>query len=175
MPFNSGNGWSKCVGRRGEQYLAGALLGRGLGTMGIWVGLAFGVCMVMVPMLVRAWNVGELTGQRLGGRGLHSSAFQLNLSRFGHTFPCPPVQWTGWKSCTHRISQNMLTLSRKADECKPPLRGSEEDAASGDAASEDAASGDVASGVAASRDAASGDVAATEDLAAGASIDPGGR
>ena len=23
--------------------------------------------MVMVPMLVRAWNVGELTGQRLGG------------------------------------------------------------------------------------------------------------
>ena len=25
------------------------------------------------------------------GRGLHSSTFQLNLSRFGHTSPCPPV------------------------------------------------------------------------------------
>jgi hypothetical protein len=25
------------------------------------------------------------------GRGLHSSTFQLSLSRFGHTFPCPPV------------------------------------------------------------------------------------
>jgi hypothetical protein len=25
------------------------------------------------------------------GRGLHSSTFQLNLSRFGYTSPCPPV------------------------------------------------------------------------------------
>jgi hypothetical protein len=25
------------------------------------------------------------------GRALHSSTFQLNLSRFGHTSPCPPV------------------------------------------------------------------------------------
>jgi hypothetical protein len=25
------------------------------------------------------------------GRGLHSSTFQLNLIRFGHTSPCPPV------------------------------------------------------------------------------------
>ena len=25
------------------------------------------------------------------GRGLHSSTFQLNLSRFGHTSPCPAV------------------------------------------------------------------------------------
>jgi hypothetical protein len=25
------------------------------------------------------------------GRGLHSSTFQLNLSRVGHTSPCPPV------------------------------------------------------------------------------------
>ena len=25
------------------------------------------------------------------GRGLHSTTFQLNLSRFGHTSPCPPV------------------------------------------------------------------------------------
>jgi len=25
------------------------------------------------------------------GRGLHSSTFQPNLSRFGHTSPCPPV------------------------------------------------------------------------------------
>jgi len=24
-------------------------------------------------------------------RGLHSSTFQLNLGRFGHTSPCPPV------------------------------------------------------------------------------------
>ena len=29
---------------------------------------------------------------RIGGRGLHSSTFQLNLSRVGHTSPCgPPV------------------------------------------------------------------------------------
>ena len=26
-----------------------------------------------------------------GTRGLHSSTIQLNLSRFGHTSPCPPV------------------------------------------------------------------------------------
>jgi len=25
------------------------------------------------------------------GRGLHSSTFRLNVSRLGHTFPCPPV------------------------------------------------------------------------------------
>ena len=25
------------------------------------------------------------------GRGLHSSTSQLNLSRFGHNSPCPPV------------------------------------------------------------------------------------
>jgi DNA replication protein DnaC len=25
------------------------------------------------------------------GRGLHSSTVPLNLSRFGHTSPCPPV------------------------------------------------------------------------------------
>jgi len=25
------------------------------------------------------------------GRGLQSSTYQLNLSRFGHTSPCPPV------------------------------------------------------------------------------------
>jgi len=25
------------------------------------------------------------------GRGLHSSTLQLNLSRLGHTSPCPPV------------------------------------------------------------------------------------
>ena len=25
------------------------------------------------------------------GRGLHSSTFQLNLSRLRHTSPCPPV------------------------------------------------------------------------------------
>jgi len=30
-------------------------------------------------------------GRVIDGRGLHSSTFQLNLSRFGHTSPCPPV------------------------------------------------------------------------------------
>ena len=29
--------------------------------------------------------------KRAPGRGLHSSTFQLNLSRFGHTSPYPPV------------------------------------------------------------------------------------
>jgi len=28
---------------------------------------------------------------RVEGRSLHSSTSQLNLSRFGHTSPCPPV------------------------------------------------------------------------------------
>ena len=28
---------------------------------------------------------------KVGGRGLHSSTFQLNLSRVGHTSPSPPV------------------------------------------------------------------------------------
>jgi chaperonin GroEL (HSP60 family) len=28
---------------------------------------------------------------RMIGRGLHSFTSQLNLSRFGHTSPCPPV------------------------------------------------------------------------------------
>jgi len=27
----------------------------------------------------------------INGRGLHSSAFQVNLSRFGHTSLCSPV------------------------------------------------------------------------------------
>ena len=31
------------------------------------------------------------TASRMQGRGLHSSTFELNLSRFGHTSPCPPV------------------------------------------------------------------------------------
>ena len=30
-------------------------------------------------------------GGGIGGRGLHSSTFQLNLSCFGLTCPCPPV------------------------------------------------------------------------------------
>jgi len=35
---------------------------------------------------------GRDEGPRRGmGRGLHSSTSQLNLSRFGHTSPCPPV------------------------------------------------------------------------------------
>jgi len=31
------------------------------------------------------------TSRKDTGRGLHSSTFQINLSRFGHTSPCPPV------------------------------------------------------------------------------------
>ena len=57
------------------------------------------------------------------GRGLHSPTFQLNLSRCGHTSPCPPVSYTGGKSCTQRIPQNVLTLSRNVDECKPLAQG----------------------------------------------------
>ena len=30
-------------------------------------------------------------GDAVAGRGLHLSTIQLNLSRFGHTSPCPPV------------------------------------------------------------------------------------
>ena len=35
--------------------------------------------------------LGHCAGRR-EGRGLHSSTFQLNLSRFGHTSPCAPIQ-----------------------------------------------------------------------------------
>ena len=51
-----------------------------------------------------AGEAGRKTGKRKGtrrhrhllvvdlnGRGLHSFTSQLNLSRFGHTSPCPPV------------------------------------------------------------------------------------
>jgi hypothetical protein len=40
-------------------------------------------------------------------RGLHSSTFQLNLSRLLSLI----------RSQTHRIPQNVLTLSREVDEC----------------------------------------------------------
>jgi len=67
----------------------------------------------------------ELRGEHLLAeppfRGLHSSTFQLNLSRFGTP---PRVPLSGGKLRTRRIQQNVLTLSRKVDECKPlpPLR-----------------------------------------------------
>ena len=49
--------------------------------------------------VVESWRKG-------GGRSLHSSTFQLNLSRFPLT--------------TRGVSHNKaLTLSRKVDECKP--------------------------------------------------------
>lgn len=32
----------------------------GMSTMGIWLGFAFGVVMVMTPILVKAWNVGDV-------------------------------------------------------------------------------------------------------------------
>ena len=36
-------------------------------------------------------GVGVSTRDSLDGRGLHSSTFHLNISRVGHTSPCPPV------------------------------------------------------------------------------------
>jgi len=33
----------------------------------------------------------EATPYLVSGGGFHSSTFPLNLSRFGHTSPCPPV------------------------------------------------------------------------------------
>jgi len=60
-------------------------------------------------------------------QGLHSSAFQLNLSRFWHkkppkhplilphTLDTPPKQLPN----APPIAQKLLTLSRKVDECKP--------------------------------------------------------
>ena len=39
---------------------------------------------------VRPKRLGDVAIQ-VSGRGLHSSTFQLNLSRFCHTSPCPPV------------------------------------------------------------------------------------
>ena len=40
-------------------------------------------------VLARRERWSELAGKH--GRDLHSSTSQLNLSRFGHTSPCPPV------------------------------------------------------------------------------------
>jgi len=40
----------------------------------------------------RGWSSTAPSSRRQGiTRGLHSSTFLLNLSRFGHTSPCPPV------------------------------------------------------------------------------------
>jgi len=52
------------------------------------------------------------------GRGLHSSNFQLNVSRFGLTSPCPCIIDWG-KSCAQRIPLNVLMLSKIVDECTP--------------------------------------------------------
>ena len=40
----------------------------GMSTMGIWCGFTFGVVMVMTPIVVKAWNVGEMS-LRLDGDG----------------------------------------------------------------------------------------------------------
>jgi hypothetical protein len=53
---------------------------------------------------------------KVGPRGLHSSTFQLNLSRFGHTSLCPPclidcMQPTYPTKCAF--------IEPKLDECKP--------------------------------------------------------
>ena len=39
----------------------------------------------------RLADSGSLEDDGRPGGGLHSSTFQLNLSRFGHTSPCHPV------------------------------------------------------------------------------------
>ena len=53
----------------------------GLGVVGVAVALG---------VVMQSGRVGGLSA-RVRGRGLHSSTFQLNLSRFGHTYPRPPV------------------------------------------------------------------------------------
>jgi len=35
--------------------------------------------------------VERFVAEKANGRGLHSSTFQVNLSRVGHTSACPPV------------------------------------------------------------------------------------
>jgi hypothetical protein len=64
-------------------------------------------------------------------RGLHSSTFQLNLSRFRHKIPqkhplsTPDTPCIPAEQPLHAppIPQKALTLSRKVDECKPlPVR-----------------------------------------------------
>jgi hypothetical protein len=56
-----------------------------------------------------------------GGRGLHSSTFQLKL--FWSHLPVAPCSIDWGKPCTQRIPQNVLSLSRKVDECKPLAGG----------------------------------------------------
>ena len=51
--------------------------------------LILGVLSTSIAALIEFTKV--LVKLEEGGRGLHSSTFQLNLSRFGHTSPCPPV------------------------------------------------------------------------------------
>jgi hypothetical protein len=47
-------------------------------------GKQFGIQLTAV-IVIALWTC------TMSGRGLHSSTFQLTLSRFGHTSPCPPV------------------------------------------------------------------------------------
>jgi hypothetical protein len=41
------------------------------------------------------------------GRGLQSSTSQLNLSRFGHTSPCPPSSNRSGENHAHIVSNKM--------------------------------------------------------------------
>ena len=77
------------------------------GAAGIWRGLglaagplaAVGLLVRPLPFapplaLIPGLNLPillALVASQNGGRGLHSFASQLNLSRFGHTSLCPPV------------------------------------------------------------------------------------
>jgi len=47
-------------------------------------------CDVLLSTSASKFNLRRYT-EGFHGRGLHSSTFQRNLSRFGHTSPCPPV------------------------------------------------------------------------------------
>jgi len=68
--------------------------------------------------------------EKFTGRGLHSSTFQLNLSRFQHEiyprylqYPLPPANPPSTTPNVPPIPHKALTLSRKVDECKPLSTG----------------------------------------------------
>ena len=53
-----------------------------------------------------------------GGRGLHSSTFHLNLIRLVAPPRVPLFNRLGENLAPNVIPQNVLTLSRKVDECE---------------------------------------------------------
>jgi len=86
-----------------------------------WCTLAFSPASYVALDHAAKTVVVAIRGTVSGGRGLHSSTSQLNLSRFGHTSRVPLSNRLGESHAANVCTKitKMLTLSRRVDECKP--------------------------------------------------------